>query len=67
MLKYEDRFKVEWVANRGSIHTKDITEIKIEFSGKKIKTPIYIAFNIGEAAEHIVRLHNASLKESVAG
>lgn len=66
MLKYKDRMKVEWVAKDGSIFTKFETEFKAD-SGFKIRTPISIAFNLGEVAEHIVRLHNASLTESVAG
>ncbi len=61
MLKHKDRLKVEWVAKDGCIHTKLETEIKVEQTGQKIRTPIWIAFNIGESAEHIVRLHNKSI------
>ena len=56
------KLKVEWVARDGSIFTKDeIVTIKIDAT-KSIKVQESIAFNIGDAAEHIVRLHNESLK-----
>lgn len=61
MLKYKDRMRVEWVAKDGSIFTKLETEFKAD-SGFKVRTPISIGFNLGEAAEHIVNLHNESLK-----
>ena len=62
MLKYKDLLKTEWVAHQGSIRTVLETEFKVEQTGQKVKTPIWIAFNVGEdAAEHIVRLHNATL------
>lgn len=55
--------KREWIADNGSIYTADSEEMTVDFDKRKIPVRRSIAFNVGEQlAEHIVRLHNESLK-----
>jgi len=57
-----NKLKVQWVVQNGSIFTKDsIVAIKIDAT-KLIRVQDSIAFNVGDTADHIVRLHNESLK-----
>lgn len=56
-----DAKKLEWMVSHGSIRTKEEFRVKPDL-GRAYKTPIWIAFNIGEYAEHIVKVHNQSLK-----
>jgi len=50
------KLTVEWVAKEGSIFTRDTVPLKI--GSKTIHVQETIAFNIGEGAEYIVKLHN---------
>jgi hypothetical protein len=60
------KMKDEWVAEGGSIYS---TKVKLKCSkdfrlGKNYNYRDAIAFNVGQSvAEHIVRLHNESLKK----
>jgi hypothetical protein len=59
-----DKLKQRWVAKDGSIFVVEAEPLKLEFQKKNIRVQQTIAFNIGhETAEHIVRLHNASLMQ----
>lgn len=57
-----NKLKVKWVARDGSIFTQEaIVVLKIDAT-KSIRVQDTIAFNVGKSADHIVRLHNASLE-----
>lgn len=56
-----DVTKEPWIVIEGSIYTKWEHTVAKELSSGKLKTRKAIAFNVGRAAEHIVRIHNASL------
>jgi hypothetical protein len=57
-----NKLKVQWVERDGSIFTKDTERVKLESGPKDVQ--VAIAFNVGDTAKHIVRLHNESLKEA---
>jgi hypothetical protein len=57
-----------WIVIDGSIFTEALHLVKCELSDGKLKIRKAIAFNVGrKAAEHIVALHNAAIKESANG
>ncbi len=60
-----DPTKLEWVAVNGSIRTKDEFRVKPDL-GRAYHAPIWIAFNVGELAEHIVQEHNKSLRPHIS-
>jgi hypothetical protein len=55
-----NKLKVPWIERDGSIFTKDTERVKLESGPQDLQ--IAIAFNVGDTAKHIVRLHNESLK-----
>lgn len=57
-----DLLKQEWVVKNGSIETKETKRRKTP-SGDFVNEPVYVAFNLGDLAHHIARLHNESLKK----
>ena len=55
----------KWVEDNGSIYTVNTVPARSDFPNQKrtIRVRVSIAFNVGkELAEHIVRVHNESLK-----
>jgi hypothetical protein len=59
--------EVRWVVVDGSIYTADTVEMRSDFSPNRTiyNVPNAVAFNVGDRlANHIVELHNASLKDT---
>jgi hypothetical protein len=57
-----NKIKEKWVAFGGSIFTDAVFFVKTENKSKVTHARSAIAFNLApEVAEHIVKLHNASL------
>lgn len=54
------KLKMVWIVRDGSIYTRDFVKVKTE-AGQYVMMQLAVAFNVGDCAEHIVRLHNESL------